>query len=90
MYVLQDAIKKQLRECDFLRGDEPYKFHWTKSVRKYMQIIMLEKDFWFGLKLKSLDAFLRLYEIGQHGLREHYSFYRIRRREKKERKSMGL
>ena len=90
MYLLQDAIKKQLRECDFLKGDEPYKFHWAKSARKYMQIIMLEKDFWFGLKLKSLYVFLRLYAIRQHQLREHYSFYRIRRREKKERKSMGL
>jgi len=90
MYELQDAIKKQLRECDLLRGDEPYKFHWTKSARKYMQIIMLEKDFWSGLRIKSLDAFLRLYVIRQHGLREHYSFYRIRRMEKKVRKSMGL
>jgi len=90
MYVLQDAIKKQLRECDFLKGGEPYKFHWTKSARKYMQIVMLEKDFLFGLKLKSLDAFLRLYAIRQHGLREYYSFYRIRRRENKQRKSMGL
>ena len=90
MYILQDAIKKQLRECDFLKGDEPYKFHWTKSARKYMQIIMFEKDFCFGLKLKALYVFLRLYAIRQHGLREYYSFYRIRRRENKQRKSMGL
>jgi len=90
MYLLQDAIKKQLRESDFLKGDEPYKFHWTKSARNYMQIIMLENDFWSGIKLKYLYAFLHLYAVRQHRLREYYSFYKIKRREKKQRKSMGL
>jgi len=90
MYLIQDAIEKRLQECDFLRGAEPYKFHWTKSARRYMQITMLEINPWFGLKLKSIYAFLRLLEIRQYRWRELYSLYRIRRREKRERKKMGL
>lgn len=90
MYSIQDAINKQLQEFDFLRGDEPYKFHWTKSSRKYVQIIMLEKDLWFGLKLKSLYAFLRLYEMKQYRLRELYSLYRRKRKEQKDKERMGM
>jgi CelD/BcsL family acetyltransferase involved in cellulose biosynthesis len=32
--VLENAMSRKLVEFDFLRGTEEYKFYWTKSVRK--------------------------------------------------------
>ena len=90
MFLIKDAIKKHLQELDLLKGDEPYKFHWTKSARKYMQIVIIKKGLCPGLRLKLLRAFLRLYEIRQYSLREIYFIYLIKRRDKKEKKRMGL
>jgi CelD/BcsL family acetyltransferase involved in cellulose biosynthesis len=33
-YVLEGAVTEGIREADFLRGLEPYKLHWTKSIRE--------------------------------------------------------
>jgi len=32
-YLIKYAISRNLRELDFLRGDEAYKAHWTKNTR---------------------------------------------------------
>ncbi len=89
LFIIKEAIKRHLLEIDLLRGDEPYKFHWTKSARRYMQVIIMRKGLCPGLRLKFLQAFLRLYEIKQYSLREIYSLYFIKRREKKQKKQMG-
>jgi CelD/BcsL family acetyltransferase involved in cellulose biosynthesis len=31
--VIEDAIRRRLREFDFLRGEEPFKSHWTQQQR---------------------------------------------------------
>ena len=36
-YGIRDAIECGLREFDFMRGDEEYKFHFTKTVRHNMR-----------------------------------------------------
>jgi CelD/BcsL family acetyltransferase involved in cellulose biosynthesis len=90
MYLTRDAIARNLREVDLLRGDEPYKFYWTKSARKYMEVIIIKKGLWTRLRLRFLRAFLRLCEVRQYSLREIYHLYLRRRREEKERKRMGL
>lgn len=90
MYLIKDAIRKQLREVDFQQGEQPYKFYWTKSARRCMQVIIMRKGLCPGLRLKLLDAFWRLYGLRQYGLRESYYLNRIKRREIKERKKMGL
>ncbi len=90
IFLIKAAIENGLQEFDFLRGDEPYKFYWTKSARKYMQLVAIKKGLCPGLRLKSIRAFLRLYGLRQCSLGEHYSLYLIRRREEKEKKRMGL
>lgn len=90
MQVIKDAISQNLREFDFLQGDEPYKFYWTESARRYMQVIIIKRGFLPALHLKLLRAFLRLYDIRQYSLKELYSIYLIIRRERKELKKMGL
>ena len=90
VFLIKAAIENGLQEFDFLKGDEPYKFYWTTSARRYMRIVIIKKGLFPGLRLKSIRAFLRLHELRQYGLRELYSLYMMKRREKKEKKRMGL
>ena len=90
LFLIKDAIKRHLREFDFLRGDEPYKFHWTKSARRYIQVMIKKNGFGSGLSLKLIRLSFRLREVCQYSLREIYSLYLIKRREKKQKKQMGL
>jgi len=90
MYLIKYAINNHLQEFDFLRGEEPYKFYWTKSTRKYIEIRIIKRGYFPGLSIKLLHAFLRVYQIRQYSLREIYSLYFIKRREREEKKRMGL
>jgi CelD/BcsL family acetyltransferase involved in cellulose biosynthesis len=90
MHNIRDAISRNLGEFDFLQGDEPYKFYWTKSARKYMRITIIKKGFLAGLRLQLLRAFLRLWDVRQYSPREIWAILSMRRRERKEHKQMGL
>ena len=90
MHLIREAISDHLKEFDFLQGDEPYKFTWTKSVRRYMQVTIIKRGFLPGLRMKVVQVFLRLCEIQQYSLGELYSIYRIKRKERREHQKMGL
>ncbi len=90
MFLIRETIEKGLREYDLLRGDEPYKFYWTKLARRYMQITIIRRSPCSRLRLGFVSALLRLHELRQYGLREMYYLYLIKRREKRDKKRMGL
>lgn len=90
IYLIKYAINNHLKEFDFLQGEEPYKFYWTKSTRKYAEVIVIKRGYFPDLSIKFLRALLLLYKIRQYSLREIYSLYVIKRRERKEKKRMGL
>jgi CelD/BcsL family acetyltransferase involved in cellulose biosynthesis len=90
MHVIKDAVNRNLSEFDFLQGDEPYKFHWTKSARRYMRVTVIKRGFLPGLRLKLLRLFLRLWDVRQYRPREIWAILSIRRRERKEHKKMRL
>lgn len=90
MFLIKYAIEKGLREFDFLKGDEPYKFHWTESSRRYINFVIGKRGLCSSLRLKLMLAFLRLHEIKQYSLKEIYYIYLIRRREARQRKEMGV
>jgi CelD/BcsL family acetyltransferase involved in cellulose biosynthesis len=90
MHVVREAIGRGLREYDFLRGDEPYKFFWTKSARRYLEITLIRKGICTGLYLRYVRAFFRLLEMRQYGLRESYARYRIRKRREAQKSRMRL
>jgi len=90
MFQIKDAIEKGLQEFDCLRGDEPYKYHWTKSARRCMRVVIVKKSRLFEFRLKFLDTFLRLHEIRQFGLKEIYPRLLIRVREQRERRRMRI
>ena len=90
MFLIKDMIARRLREFDLLKGLHPYKLYWAKSVRKYETVTITKAGFFPSLRLKLMQAFLRLYEVRQLGLKETYNLILIKRREKKERKRMQL
>jgi CelD/BcsL family acetyltransferase involved in cellulose biosynthesis len=44
-YSIQDSINNGVREFHYLRGDEEYKFRWTKSVKKTHSIALVAKNY---------------------------------------------
>ena len=90
MFLIKYAIEKELREFDFLKGEEPYKFHWTESSRKYINLVIGRKGLCSGMRLKLIRALLRFHEIKQYSLKEIYYLYLMKRREAKQRKEMGV
>ncbi len=69
MYLIEDAIGKKLREFDFLKGDEPYKFYWTKTTRKYLRVVLARRSLVPWLYLKYLGFGSLFKQIKQSGLR---------------------
>ena len=89
-FLIEEMIGRQLKEFDYSRGDEPYKFYWAKSARKYIQVLIIRKGLCTGIRFKFLRVFLRLYAIRQNGLRASYRLRLMRKRQEKEKKRMGL
>jgi len=90
MFLIKDAIKKNLREFDFLKGEEPYKFYWTNKVRNYMSVTVIKEGFGSGLRSKCINAFLLFRWIKKAGLKMVYRSYLIKRRWEKENKRLGF
>ncbi len=90
MFLIKYAIEKGLREFDFLKGDEPYKFYWAKAARKYIRVAIIKRGICVNLRLRFLLEFLRSQWLRQHSLKELLYVYLMMRRDKRERKRMGL
>jgi CelD/BcsL family acetyltransferase involved in cellulose biosynthesis len=90
MFLIKDAIERGLEEFDFLQGAEPHKFHWTRSARRYQDVVIVKGGAGAGLRLKYTRAILRLCELRRYGLREMYYLRRMKKREEQERRRMGL
>jgi len=43
MFMLEDSIKKGLKEYDMTRGDEPYKLRWTNKYRRNFEVRLVHK-----------------------------------------------
>jgi CelD/BcsL family acetyltransferase involved in cellulose biosynthesis len=90
MCIIKNAIENNLHELDFLKGDEPYKFYWTKTARKYLQIIMVYRGRCPGFRVKFLNTVVRFQELRQYSLREMYYLYVLKKKEQREKRKMGL
>ncbi len=42
---IQESIKKNFEEMDYLRGAEPYKFHYTNEIRYHREIMVFNRAF---------------------------------------------
>ena len=45
MYLIEHCIKNNLREIDFMRGDEPYKKKWNTKVRRNLEFWTAKRRF---------------------------------------------
>ncbi len=43
--LIQDSIRKGFREMDYLRGAEPFKYHYTNEIRYHREIIVFNRAF---------------------------------------------
>lgn len=83
MYLIDDAIKSNLTEFDFLIGDEQYKLHWTHLTQNNMKLVLAKRKFLCSNRLLLFHPFMRLYEISKRSLRENYHLYLKKRRQNK-------
>ena len=90
MHLLKSAIAENMKEFDFLRGVEPYKFYWTGIARRHMEVMIVKKSICSGLRLKYAHTLLRIYWIRQNGLRQSCSMYLTKRRYSRETNKMGF
>jgi len=43
--IMEKCIMNRIKEFDFLKGDEPYKFNWTRNYRRNLNLRMVNKKF---------------------------------------------
>lgn len=90
--LFQRAIREGLREADFLRGAEPYKFYWTQRYRTYNDTLVAGRiargvvPVWLVQLWLSMAQFLE----HRHTIPELVGILRVRRWESRERKRMQL
>ena len=92
MQLLRESIEAGLREADFLRGAEPYKFYWTRTYRTYVELIVSGCAGPMPIPASAAYLWLRIARFlsFRHTPRELYGILRIRRWEAQERRRMGL
>jgi CelD/BcsL family acetyltransferase involved in cellulose biosynthesis len=45
MHILKYCIENSLKECDFMRGDEPYKVKWNTSIKRNLEFRAIKRGF---------------------------------------------
>ena len=90
--LFQRSIREGLKEADFLRGAEPYKFYWTQRYRSYSDTVVVGRathgvvPVWFARLWLRVAQFLE----HRHTLGELIGILRARSWDARERKRMGL
>jgi CelD/BcsL family acetyltransferase involved in cellulose biosynthesis len=90
MFLFQDAIEQGLGELDFLKGDEPYKLYWTKSVRRYQQVTVIGGARCLEWRYRFLRSFFRAHDLRRFGLKESLRLRQLRKRAEAEQGRMRL
>ncbi|MFC2008822.1 GNAT family N-acetyltransferase [Chloroflexota bacterium] len=90
--LFQRAIHEGLREADFLRGAEPYKFYWTQRYRIYNDTLVAGRIASRAVPVSFVRLWLRAAQFleHRHTIRELVGILRVRRFEARERKRMQL
>lgn len=92
MQLFREVIAAGVREADFLRGAEPYKFYWTRTYRTYVELTVSNYAGPVPIPASAVYLWLRVARFlsHRHTPRELYGILRIRRWEAQERRRMGL
>jgi len=85
-FLIKEAIENDLREFDFLQGNEIYKYYWTKSARKYIEVTAVRKGGCTRVRIWLVNKFLRLHRlkaVRKYSLKELYYIYRWQKADKR-------
>lgn len=84
-YVIREAFQRQLREFDFLRGDEAYKFKWANRSRKYQDILISGNKHFGEFNINYHYFLLRVIHFirNKHSVKEIFSLTRLRMNNRK-------
>jgi len=91
-YLIKEAFETPLKEYDFLRGDEPYKFYWTDRYRKYQGILIIRNTSLSYLRFWYIRICLRIIQFIQnkHDLKELVAIIKYHRKNRVLWKKMPL
>jgi len=90
IHAIRYAIDNGLREFDLGRGDEAYKFHWAKSARRCLEVLVVRRSIRPGLRFRLIRALVLLHEVRENGIITSYRLRREKKRQKCLRKEMRL
>jgi len=92
LHMFRTWIARGLREADFLRGAEPYKFYWTSHYRVYMELLAVGSRQRGGVPLSVARTWIRITRFisHRHPPREVLAYIRQRRMTRRELRKMGV
>lgn len=90
MHSIGYAIDSSLQEFDLSRYGAVHKFHWTKSARQCLEILVVRRSILCGFHLKLIRLLVRLHEVKENGIRTSYRLRMARKRQKRLKRKMGL
>lgn len=88
LYLLKDLITRNLKEFDFLRGDEAYKFRWQPLLRSNNRIVIMNKSRISKIKFNTLNWMFLYEEIKKRSLLDNYKLYTYKMNQMKENKKI--
>jgi CelD/BcsL family acetyltransferase involved in cellulose biosynthesis len=80
LQIIKESIKKELKEVDYLKGDERYKLFWTQTSRKNFEILLSKKRHFQRFRMLIFQKFLQFHEITQRSLKTNYYLYLWKRK----------
>ena len=90
--LLRKWIAMGLREADFLRGAEPYKFYWTPHHRVYVELLAVGSRQRGGVPLSVARVWMRIarFIAHRHPPREVLAYLRQQRGARRELRKMNI
>ena len=66
--VIEKCIERKMKEFDFMKGDEPYKFGWTKTYRRNLGIRFVNRRltsnlYRWGIRMVKQTKMVKLFKI---------------------------
>jgi CelD/BcsL family acetyltransferase involved in cellulose biosynthesis len=71
--LIEDAIQQGLKKFDFLKGDEPYKDHWTNSQRNNIRITMARSGIRGRYRVKLFQTLIKYRNAKERSFGENIS-----------------
>jgi CelD/BcsL family acetyltransferase involved in cellulose biosynthesis len=82
MKAIEESIQSGLKQFDFLKGEEPYKYDWTKSKKDNIRITITRNNIGGKFRVKLIEILPRIHFIGIRHIMRKLNVYRNRKQQK--------